>query len=103
MESPALHHAHVLCGGVRGHTDLTGEASERLAFKSDDVRGGGVVHEVRVDFGECRVGEENQREFAGRAAAEEGGGVFVQDCDGAGDRSTRYLQTRMAIVDGELA
>ena len=56
-------------GGVGGDADLAGGAERGVAGEGDDVGRGGVGEEVGVEAGERGVGQEDEGERAGRAAA----------------------------------
>ena len=88
-------------GGIGGNADLAGDAVGGIAFEGDDVGRRRVVEEIGVELRESGVGEENEGEFAGRAAAAKFGGVSVEPGDDLRDGPARHVQTRMAVGDLE--
>lgn len=97
----------VLCGesggSIRGHTDLTGGAEDRVSLERDNVGRGGIVEELTMELGESGIGDKGEGQFTRRRAVEEAVSGSVQQVNDATHGLAIDFEARVRVVDGDFA
>lgn len=91
----------VRLSGINRNTDFASDSRRVISFEGDDVRGGRIGEEIRVQLRQSRIREENKGQLSGRTSRQEVGSVTVQNRDQLRYITSFDTKTRVSVGDGD--